>query len=65
MSKIGDPLASAIKRVTGQKPAVTPPAAPATPGKPGLDVSPMAVPLPKMPALKGVEIATGLSLIHI
>ena len=59
MSKIGDPLASAIKRVTGQKPAATPPAAPAAPGKPGLDVSPMAVPLPKMPALKGVEIATG------
>jgi glutamate N-acetyltransferase/amino-acid N-acetyltransferase len=56
MSKIGDPLASAIKRVTGKKTAE---AASAAPGKPGLDISPMAVPLPKMPALKGVEIATG------
>lgn len=56
MSKIGDPLASAIKRVTGKKAAE---AASAAPGKPGLDISPMAVPLPKMPALKGVEIATG------
>ena len=54
MSKIGDPLASAIKRVTGKAAAT-----PAAPGKPGLDISPMAVPLPKMPALKGVEIATG------
>ena len=54
MSKIGDPLASAIKRVTGKAAAT-----PAAPGKPGLDISPMAVPLPKMPPLKGVEIATG------
>jgi glutamate N-acetyltransferase/amino-acid N-acetyltransferase len=57
MNKIGDPLASAIKRVTGKKPAVA--LAAAAPGKPGLDLSPMAVPLPKMPAIAGVEIATG------
>jgi glutamate N-acetyltransferase/amino-acid N-acetyltransferase len=57
VNKIGDPLASAIKRVTGKKPAVAPAAA--APGKPGLDLSPMAVPLPKMPAIAGVEIATG------
>ena len=57
MSKIGDPLASALKRVTGKKPAAA--TAAAAPGKPGLDISPMAVPLPKMPPLAGVEIATG------
>jgi glutamate N-acetyltransferase/amino-acid N-acetyltransferase len=31
---------------------------PAAPGKPGLKVSPLAVPFPQMPAIPGVEIAT-------
>jgi glutamate N-acetyltransferase/amino-acid N-acetyltransferase len=31
----------------------------ATPGKPGLSVSPLAVPFPALPALKGVELAVG------
>ena len=34
------------------------PAAPAAPGKPGLTISPLAVPLPDMGAIAGVEIAT-------
>jgi glutamate N-acetyltransferase/amino-acid N-acetyltransferase len=60
MSRIPDPI-SALKRVA-QGPAKAPAkkaAEAAAPGKPGLDVSPMAVPLPKMPPLAGVEIATG------
>ncbi len=52
-----EPVASALKRATApRKPAE--PEAPAA-GKPGLAISPLAVPFPKMPALNGVEIATG------
>jgi glutamate N-acetyltransferase/amino-acid N-acetyltransferase len=55
-----DPLASALKRAT-QK--LTPkegaePEAVAAPGKPGLAVSPLAVPFPKIAPVAGVEIAT-------
>jgi glutamate N-acetyltransferase/amino-acid N-acetyltransferase len=56
MTRITDPLA-ALKRVTLAKKAAEPVAA-APPGKPGLEASPMAVPLPVMPPLAGVEIAT-------
>jgi len=48
-----DPFASAIKRATKK---ATPPEA--APGKPGLLVSPLAVPFPKIPAIGGVEIGT-------
>jgi len=44
----------ALKRVTKTEKAPAPAAA----GKPGLQVSPLAVPFPKMGAIKGVEIAT-------
>ncbi|MDB5470430.1 MAG: arginine biosynthesis bifunctional protein ArgJ [Caulobacter sp.] len=57
-----DPLATALKRATGRRAspqaqqAATPAAAP---GKPGLAVSPLAVPFPTIPPIAGVEIATG------
>ena len=54
-----DPLTSALKRATRRrddKPAAK--AAPA-PGKPGLAISPLAVPFPHIPPIAGVEIATG------
>ena len=50
-----DPLNSAIKRAA-QK---LHPAEPVAPGKPGLMVSPLAVPFPKIPPVPGVEIAVG------
>ncbi|HEY1224063.1 MAG TPA: bifunctional glutamate N-acetyltransferase/amino-acid acetyltransferase ArgJ [Brevundimonas sp.] len=50
-----EPIATAIKRATTRS---TPePAAPA-PGKPGLAVSPLAVPFPAIPPIGGVQIAT-------
>jgi glutamate N-acetyltransferase/amino-acid N-acetyltransferase len=49
-----DPLNAAIKRAA-QK--LNPDAA--APGKPGLQVSPLAVPFPAIPPIGGVEIATG------
>lgn len=58
-----DPLAAALKRTTAtlargeRTPAA--PAQPPAPGKPGLAVSPLAVPFPAMPPVAGVEIATG------
>ena len=53
IEKALDPLASALKRAT------QPTAAKATsPGKPGLMVSPLAVPFPTIPPIGGVEIAT-------
>ena len=52
LEKALDPLATALKRAT------TPPRAPAAPGKPGLQVSPLAVPFPVIPPIAGVEIAT-------
>lgn len=72
---IVDPLTSALKRAglrRAQKsagetapatPAATKPAAPKSvsggAGKPGLAISPLAVPFPKIPPIAGVEIATG------
>ncbi|WP_333610775.1 bifunctional glutamate N-acetyltransferase/amino-acid acetyltransferase ArgJ [Brevundimonas bullata] len=50
IEKALDPLASALKRATQpSKPA---------PGKPGLMISPLAVPFPAIPPIRGVEIAT-------
>lgn len=53
LEKALDPLATALKRAT--TPART---AVAAPGKPGLEVSPLAVPFPAIPPIAGVEIAT-------
>ncbi len=53
IEKAFDPLSTALKRATG--PAKV---APAAPGKPGLDISPLAVPFPVIPPIGGVEIAT-------
>jgi glutamate N-acetyltransferase/amino-acid N-acetyltransferase len=50
-----DPLNSVIKRAAQKlNPAESP-----TPGKPGLQISPLAVPFPDMPPIGGVEIAIG------
>ena len=49
-----DPLASVIKKASGQKEG---PAQTTSPGKPGLAISPLAVPFPKMKAVAGVEVA--------
>jgi len=54
IEKALDPLASALKRAT-QSAAQ---AVAAAPGKPGLMVSPLAVPFPAIPPIGGVEIAT-------
>ncbi|MFK0300414.1 bifunctional glutamate N-acetyltransferase/amino-acid acetyltransferase ArgJ [Brevundimonas sp. NPDC090276] len=54
IEKALDPLASALKRAT--QPAAA--KAPASPGKPGLMISPLAVPFPTIPPIGGVEIAT-------
>jgi len=52
-----DPFAAALKRATRPAEAAAAPAA--TPaGKPGLAVSPLAVPFPTIPPIGGVEIAT-------
>ncbi|MBB5745153.1 bifunctional glutamate N-acetyltransferase/amino-acid acetyltransferase ArgJ [Brevundimonas variabilis] len=56
LEKALDPFASALKRAT-QAPAAAV-ATPAAPGKPGLAVSPLAVPFPTIPPIGGVEIAT-------
>ena len=55
LEKALDPLATALKRATT---AVPKPATPAAPGKPGLEISPLAVPFPTIPPIGGVEIAT-------
>ncbi|MFW2341531.1 bifunctional glutamate N-acetyltransferase/amino-acid acetyltransferase ArgJ [Brevundimonas sp.] len=55
LEKAFDPFTAALKR--SGKPA-TPTLAPAAPGKPGLDISPLAVPFPVIGAVGGVEIAT-------
>ena len=52
VGKALDPFASALKRAT------THTATPAAPGKPGLAISPLAVPFPTIPPIGGVEIAT-------
>ncbi len=51
IEKAFDPLATALKRAT------TPPPK-AAPGKPGLEISPLAVPFPTILPVGGVEIAT-------
>ena len=56
IEKAFDPLTSAIKRATQPQASVA--AAPAAPGKPGLKVSPLAVPFPNIPPIGGVEITT-------
>ena len=55
IEKALDPLATALKRATTPAPKA---AAPAAPGKPGLQVSPLAVTFPTIPPIGGVEIAT-------
>jgi glutamate N-acetyltransferase/amino-acid N-acetyltransferase len=52
IEKALDPLTTALKRAT------QPAAAKASPGKPGLMISPLAVPFPTIPPIGGVEIAT-------
>ncbi|HEY2662432.1 MAG TPA: bifunctional glutamate N-acetyltransferase/amino-acid acetyltransferase ArgJ [Caulobacteraceae bacterium] len=61
-----DPLAAmlkhaALKRVEKESRqfASTPDAAKAAPGKPGLQISPLAVPFPAIPPIGGCELATG------
>ncbi|HWU51116.1 MAG TPA: bifunctional glutamate N-acetyltransferase/amino-acid acetyltransferase ArgJ [Asticcacaulis sp.] len=66
-----DPLAKAVKRAVqpvadlaghlSPAPESAPEKAPAAPGKPGLDVSPLAVPLPAMPPIAGARLATARS----
>ncbi|QDH74695.1 bifunctional glutamate N-acetyltransferase/amino-acid acetyltransferase ArgJ [Brevundimonas sp. M20] len=58
LEKALEPVATAIKRATTSSKPVTAPA-PAAPGKPGLEISPLAVPFPTIPPIGGVEIATG------
>ncbi len=55
-----DPLTSAIKRATAKRPEkAAEPEPAAAPGKPGLAISPLAVPFPKMPPVGGVQIGIG------
>lgn len=58
LEKALEPVATAIKRATTPSKPLAAPAA-AAPGKPGLQVSPLAVPFPTIPPIGGVEIATG------
>ena len=55
LEKALDPLASALKPLTRRATDASPAA---TPGKPGLQISPLAVPFPKIPPIGGVEMAT-------
>ncbi len=55
VGKALDPFASALKRAASPS---TPAPVPAAPGKPGLAVSPLAVPFPTIPPIAGVEMAT-------
>ncbi len=63
-----DPLKAALKAAALRRadrdqrqfePSPPPAAPPAAPGKPGLQVSPLAVPFPRIPAIGGVEIGVG------
>ena len=56
IEKAFDPLATALKRAAKSGPAA--PAPVSTPGKPGLEISPLAVPFPAIPPIGGVEMAT-------
>ena len=53
IEKALDPLATALRRASTPTKVIV-----AAPGKPGLEVSPLAVPFPAIPAIGGVEIAT-------
>jgi len=53
VGKALDPFASALKRASAPATPVPP-----VPGKPGLNISPLAVPFPTIPPIGGVEIAT-------
>jgi len=57
IEKALDPLASALKRAA-QSAGSTPSKAASAPGKPGLMISPLAVPFPAIAPIGGVEIAT-------
>jgi len=57
LNKAMDPLASALG-LGGRSQARDAAPEPSAPGKPGLAVSPLAVPLPAIPPIGGVEIAT-------
>ena len=54
-----DPIASALKKAAKRLSTSPEPAAAAAPGKPGLLVSPLAVPFPQIAPVGGVEIAIG------
>ncbi|KQS55229.1 N-acetylglutamate synthase [Brevundimonas sp. Leaf363] len=58
IEKALDPLATAIKGATQAKPKADAPPPPPAAGKPGLAISPLAVPLPKFKPIGGVDIAT-------
>jgi len=55
VGKALDPLATALRKATQGPATLTTPAAP---GKPGLKVSPLAVPFPAIPGVSGVEMTT-------
>lgn len=57
IEKALDPLATALKRAT-RTPGGPVASLGAAPGKPGLEISPLAVPFPAIPPIGGVEIAT-------
>lgn len=56
IGKALDPLAAAIRKPSR---AATADPAPAPGGKPGLEISPLAVPFPEIPPIRGAEIAVG------
>ncbi|MBX9708113.1 MAG: bifunctional glutamate N-acetyltransferase/amino-acid acetyltransferase ArgJ [Caulobacteraceae bacterium] len=58
VGKALDPLATALRKATQGSPAAPATATPAAPGKPGLKVSPLAVPFPTIPGVGGVEMTT-------
>ena len=59
LEKALDPFATALRKATQPSQPVATPAPVAAPGKPGLKISPLAVPFPTIPPIGGVEIATG------
>ncbi len=59
VGKALDPLATVLRKATqGSAPAPAAPSTSAVPGKPGLKVSPLAVPFPSIPGVGGVEMTT-------
>jgi glutamate N-acetyltransferase/amino-acid N-acetyltransferase len=59
LERAADTVSSVIKRAAKAAGSAAHAPAPAAPGKPGLMVSPMAVPFPAIPPIAGVEMATG------